>query len=66
MDWKYIELKDILDKTELKALLKLINKRDWEEVRIFLNDRRLKLEKKGVFADYLYYFLLNSFGKNGR
>ena len=60
---KRIELKELLDRNELKEVEKLIKKKDFGNLKTYLRDRKEKLEKKGVLADYLYYYLLCLFEK---
>lgn len=60
-DWKTVELKDLLSKSDLKQVKKFIENNDWNGLRNFLNEEKKKkeLEEKGVLSDYLYYFLLS-------
>jgi hypothetical protein len=61
-EWKNISLKEIFDEKELEDVELILRERDWKYLRKYLNDRKEKLEKKGLVADYLYYVLLNQFG----
>jgi hypothetical protein len=61
-EWKNISLKEIFDEKELEDVELILRERDWKYLRKYLNDRKEKLEKKGLVSDYLYYVLLNQFG----
>lgn len=56
-DWKKAKLKDFFDEEELEDIQMIINNSDWKYLRQYLNERKDKLLKKGLLADYLYYWL---------
>lgn len=60
-----MKLQDLFNNEELNKLSNLINKKDFIEIRIFLNEENVsnKLNKKGILPDYLYYFLEYNFNK---
>jgi len=58
---KEIQLKDILNKEQIKEVLKLIKRDDGVNLRIYLDSIKDDLKKKGVLSDYLYYYLVNAF-----
>ena len=64
-DWKIINLGEILDKEDIKQVLKLVKSNDMKAVRLYLNSIKEKLLKKDILPDYLYYCLLNEFQKRG-
>ncbi len=60
---KSIKLSELFDETDLDLILAYINHNEWLGLRIFLNSRKVQLEKKGVLPDYLYYWLIHHFKK---
>ena len=66
---KSINIKTLLTKTELKKIEKFLiagTEEQAKKLRLYLNKdrRKAKLKKKGVVADYLYYWLLTSTSEN--
>lgn len=64
-EMKEIRMKDLFNNKQIRELTKLLNKKDLKGLREYLNQTEIKdmLEKKGVLADYLYYFLEHKLGK---
>lgn len=60
---KSIALGELFDNKELKEIKKFIDKKNWKELREYLNSHPLKdrLYNKGILADYLYYWLENMY-----
>ena len=59
--WKVMKMNELFSDSEIADIDLIIRERDWDCLRKYLNDRKEMLEKKGVVADYLYYYLLNKF-----
>lgn len=64
MEYKEVKLTQILEESDFSKVETLINKNKWKELRVFLNSINVKLEKKGILPDYLYYCLETNFKKN--
>jgi hypothetical protein len=60
-----VTLNEILTETELNIIVNLFEKNNLTDVRKFLNleERKNRLEKNGIFPDYLYYQLILMFNK---
>jgi hypothetical protein len=60
MDWKTMELGEVLSSSELKEVKKFLVANDEKGLREFLNEksRKDRLSRKGVLSDFLYYVLI--------
>jgi hypothetical protein len=61
MDWRTVELGELLTTSELKEVKKFLVADDEKGLREYLNDKERKdrLYKKGVLSDFLFYVLLS-------
>lgn len=55
------QLSEILEKFDLIIAKQLIDNKEWDKLREFLNSIDSKLKKKGLLPDYLYYVLVANF-----
>lgn len=58
---KTIKLSDIFNSKEIDTILDCINSGSWATLRLFLNQKKRKLKKKGILPDYLFYWLESNF-----
>jgi len=60
---KTIKLAELFNDEEIHTILDFINTGAWATLRLFLNQKKKRLKKKGVLPDYLYYWLEFQFRK---
>ena len=58
-----IKLNELLTNKEIDVVYKLFKNNKPKEAKLYLNEteRSLMLDKKGILADYLYYYLEYAF-----
>lgn len=61
-DFRKIKMRDLFDDEEREDLEILLDNRDWKGLRKWLNYKEDKLLKKGIDAEYLYYYVYNIWG----
>jgi len=56
-NWKTIKLTELLNPDEIVKVRTYMNTGNWTSLKGFLQERRKKLEARGVLPDYLFYYL---------